>query len=168
MKNHSNKLGLEYLIGIRFPVLEVQNSKIDGSGIFAAEHIEDGGPVCPLYGALYNIAKAKINYPKYSYQISDEIAIETSNEPGFFNHSCEPNVFINQDWQFEAMKEIRVGEEIVVDYGTVDYFQYAFKCRCGTLACRKEFNGNISADKPYQVKMGKYFSPYLKKRFSLP
>jgi S-adenosylmethionine decarboxylase len=167
LKHFSKNLDYEYLLGFTFPKLSLKESNINGKGIYAEEKISVGGVVCPLFGIPYNIRKAKIDYPKHSYQISDDTAIETSNEPGFFNHSCNPNVFINQNWMFEAMKNIKNGEEILVDYATVDYFEYSFDCSCKSTNCRKRFDGKFSENIEFQKRMSKYFSPYLKERFHL-
>jgi len=164
LKHFSHKLDFDYLLSKRFPVMAL-GPGVHGQGVITQEDIAKGQAVCPLFGVLYNVRKAKIDYPKYSYQISDDVAIETVNEPGFFNHSCDPNTYINSDWMFEAIRDIKDGEEVLVDYGTVDYFDYSFECSCGSETCRKDFNGEISADPNYQKRMGKYFSPYLKERF---
>ena len=167
LRYFSSKLDFKYLFSDAYPDMILDVSNISGKGVVTKEKIKKGKIICPLFGVLYNIHKAKIHYPKYSYQISDEIAIETVNEPGFFNHSCEPNVYINEDWMFEALQEIKTGEEVVIDYGTVDYFDYGFECLCGADSCRKDFNGMVSGNANYQKEKGKYFSPYLKAKFQL-
>lgn len=68
---------------------------------------------------------------------------------------------------FEAMRDIQSGEKIVVDYATVDYFDYDFDCSCKSENCRKKFDGKFSAKPEFQKRMSKYFSPYLKDRFHL-
>lgn len=165
LKYYSYKLNFSYLLNFKFPKLILGKSAVHGSGILTRENIKKGQAVCPCFGVLYEIKTAKIKYPKFSYQISDNVAIETVNEPGFFNHSCQPNAFINNSWIFTAIRDIKKGEEILVDYGTVDYFGYKFKCNCKEDNCRKLFNGKISANREYQKKMLKYFSPYLKNKF---
>lgn len=165
LKYFSKDLNYEYLLNFSFPNLSLKESKIDGKGIYAEREVERGQIVCPLFGIPYNVRKARIDYPKYSYQISDDIAIETSNEPGFFNHSCSANVFINQDWMFEAIKDIKAGEEIIVDYATVDYFDYSFECNCKSKNCRIRFDGKLSSSPEFQRIMSGYYSPYLKEKF---
>ena len=161
----SSTIDFDYLLDSDFPSLERSKSSIRGEGIFAGQLIPKGGIVCPLFGILYSFSEARINYPKHSFQITDEIAIETKNEPSFFNHSCDPNVFINNSWMFEALKDIQQLGEILIDYGTVDYFNYSFSCTCETAHCRKIVDGKVSAEPPYQKLMGEYFSPYLKNKF---
>lgn len=167
LKRYSSKSGFNYLLPDSFVSMELGESRVHGKGTLLKQSVKKGDIICPLIGVLYNMNKAKIDYPKYSYQISDEISIETENEPGFFNHSCDPNVFINDDWMFEAIKDIESREEVLVDYGTVDYFDYKFECLCKAENCRKNFDGKISGDPEYQKEKSKYFSPYLKSKFSL-
>lgn len=161
----SSDLDFEYLLRLDFPKLEKNKSVIHGEGIFTSQPINDKSVICPLFGILYNLNDTKLHYPKHSYQITDNIAIETKNEPGFFNHSCIPNTFINDSWTFEALKDIQQGEEISIDYGTVDYFNYSFPCSCKSASCRRIFSGRVSAEPTYQEVMGRYFSPYLKEKF---
>jgi hypothetical protein len=170
LKHFSSEFDFSRVISRRFPKLKLRKSAIQGRGVLADEDIKAGGIICPLLGFIYRDETEKINlvdFPKYSYQISDDADIETINEPAYFNHSCAPNIYINGDWLFEAIKDIANGEELRLDYGTVDYFSYRFKCSCGAEGCRKEFNGMLSADSRYQKKMGRYFSPYLKTKFNL-
>lgn len=169
MKQSSASLSRDYryLLEFTFPKLALGQSSINGKGIIAKENIKKGDIVCPLFGMIYPMLKAKIKYPKYSYQLSDDIAIETTNEPGFFNHSCNPNTYINSDWLFVAMKNIYINEEIVIDYGMFDYSDYKFDCTCGSKKCRKSFNGLLAANSDYQKRYSEFFSPYLKQKFNL-
>lgn len=167
LKQYSYQLDLGYLLKYKFPKLELGKSLVHGKGIIAKEDIKKGSAVCILYGVVYNMKKAKIKYPQFSYQISDTYAVETSNEPGFFNHSCEPNTYATKDWLFVAMRNIKKGAEILIDYGMFDYYNYSFKCECGTEKCRRVFQGMIAKDKQYQRKNKKYFSPYLLEKLKL-
>ena len=56
------------------------------------------------------------------------------------NHSCDPNV-IEKERIAYALKDIRKGEEITVDYDKVESFEEPFKCRCGFKNCRKLVKG---------------------------
>ena len=53
----------------------------------------------------------------------------------YINHSCEPNVYIDGQIVFRALRDIKVNEYLTVDYGT---FMLTIndpipKCNCGCL-----------------------------------
>jgi hypothetical protein len=70
-------------------------------------------------------------------------ATKTGNISRFINHSCAPNAK-TQKWSvkgviriaFEAIKEIKIGEEITFDYNFVSYGQKEQICYCGAKECR--------------------------------
>ena len=161
----SYKLDFSYLISKKFVELELNKSLVAGEGILTKEEIKKGQIICPLCGMIYRMSEAKIDFPKYSYQISDEFSIETTNEPGFFNHSCNPNTFLNKDWMFEAIRDIQLSDEILIDYRTMDYSDYGFECTCGNDNCCGVFNGLACNDLDYQKLNYQYFTPYLKGKF---
>jgi hypothetical protein len=66
---------------------------------------------------------------------------EDPENPGvddFLNHSCEPNVgFLDGSLALYALRDIRLGEEIVFDYSTcMNEPGWWIDCRCGETACR--------------------------------
>jgi len=162
----SHKYNFSYLTshGKKFPKLYVRKSKINSKGTFSRENIRKGRIVCPLIGIVYIMSKKNEDYFQHSYQISNNLAV---NESKFFNHSCSPNVFINKNWVFEAIKDIKKGDEIVIDYGCVDFVNYLFKCGCNSDKCRMKIDGLVPSNKKFQKTTGKYFSPYLKSKFKL-
>ena len=85
----------------------------------------------------------------------------------FVNHSCEPNLGFDTDFNFVAMKSIKSGNELLWDY-SFDETNPNFKmvCMCSSKKCRKIINGNdwiqLAKKKPVQ----KYLSPHVKKLIS--
>src|SRR5262249_39801756 len=79
----------------------------------------------------------------------------------FLNHCCEPNVGVQGQIVFVAMRDIAVGEELTLDYATIDQDAEPMACRCGSRSCR----GLITRDdwkKPeLQEKYGGYFAWHL-------
>lgn len=50
--------------------------------------------------------------PDYGFKLMDLVL--------YLNHSAEPNIVsINEGEQFEALRDIKEGEELLVDYGTI-------------------------------------------------
>ena len=59
------------------------------------------------------------------------------------NHSCEPNVKMTNELRFYTICEIKEGEELTIDYNTVeDELGFGtFHCVCGTSSCVGEIKG---------------------------
>ena len=47
----------------------------------------------------------------------------------FLNHSCEPNVGVQGQIVFVAMRDVAAGEELTLDYGTIDHDAEPMACR---------------------------------------
>lgn len=167
LKCVSHALELDHLFDHRFPVLAISGSVVDGFGVFAGEPIKEGAVVLPLYGVLFRISKGKSGCPKYGFQFGDDFELNPCNEATFLNHSCEPNTYVNDDWLLVAMKGISKGEELTMDYGTVDWFDYGFRCNCNSPGCRKTYHGKICEDAQFRKRSGRFFSPFLKEKFGL-
>ncbi|MFH1547204.1 MAG: SET domain-containing protein-lysine N-methyltransferase, partial [bacterium] len=83
----------------------------------------------------------------------------------YINHSCEPNCGIRGDIVFTAIRDIKEGDEITIDYAFIDNEDYSFKCTCGSENCRKTVTGRDWKIKELQEKYGNYFATYLKRKF---
>src|SRR3954463_6622798 len=70
----------------------------------------------------------------------------------FSNHSCDPNSGYDGADHIVALRAIKPGDEIVIDYGTFSFsFDHAFACGCGAANCR----GKVTqADWPALVRAG--------------
>ncbi|AJR15682.1 SET family protein [Leptospira interrogans serovar Linhai str. 56609] len=83
-------------------------------------------------------------FMKYGYDVdfglvtgptSDQYVINHSN---FMNHSCDPNMWYDQDDNIVAKRDIRAGEELTIDYANfIVNFDQTFECGCGSVNCRK-------------------------------
>ena len=68
---------------------------------------------------------------------------EDEEYQGYINHSCEPNVYIDGQVVFRALRNIEAHEYLTIDYGT---FMLTKKnpidpCNCGTKNCRGKVTG---------------------------
>ncbi len=79
----------------------------------------------------------------------------------FFNHSCNPNVGVRGEITFVAMRNIKPGEELTIDYAMIDDDNYKMKCNCGAENCRKVITGKDWKRRDLQRKYGQYFSKFL-------
>jgi hypothetical protein len=61
----------------------------------------------------------------------------------YINHSCAPNVFFDTtSMKLVALKEIRVGEEMVFFYPSTEWKMIqSFQCYCGSPACLGSIRG---------------------------
>lgn len=62
---------------------------------------------------------------------------------GCHNHSCNPNAYL-QDYIVRALRPIKSGEEITIDYSAFIYHEYTIieNCSCNAIDCRKTISGN--------------------------
>lgn len=80
------------------------------------------------------------------------------------NHSCNPNIGFNKNYDFVTMRAIKKGEELCWDYGFDETNpNFKMKCLCGYSNCRKVITGNDWEILMKDPKKYLYFSPKLKK-----
>ena len=124
--------------------VSVADSRIDGQGAFAAEDIPARLKIGEIRGESISVMDARIRATRHErvmiVEISPERAIDfrkSSDPMRFTNHSCAPNarLCIRQGRvEFYALRAIRTGEEITVNYGS-SHHEGALACRCGAKGC---------------------------------
>ncbi len=154
------------------PKAKPGNSSIHRYGIFAKENIKNGEPI-NVFGGIA-VPKTEINeYRKIishaGVQVSDDFFIVPSSkeeivEQGIFNHSCEPNVGFNSSVTMVAIKDIKVDEELVMNYAFMETYFEPFECNCSSKECRKIIDSDTWKDQEFQKKYKEYYSPYLQKK----
>ena len=122
----------------------VRPSPIDGLGVFAAEPIVERRKIGEVRGLSMSVADARIRATRQErimiVEISQRRAIDfsrSSDPMRYTNHSCAPNarLSIRQGRvEFYALRPIRSGEEITVDYGETHH-EGRLQCRCGAPGC---------------------------------
>src|SRR5688572_27536042 len=133
------------------PKAQVKDSNIHGKGLFAAEPIRKGEIVCVKGGYIYDRHTLKSMpewYRAAEIQIAGDLFIGPDKESErqgsmiFSNHSCDPNIGIQGQIVFVAMRDIEPGEELTHDWATTDDDDYEMKCECGAAVCRKVLRGD--------------------------
>ena len=85
----------------------------------------------------------------------------------FINHSCDPNVWMQDEVTLEARRDSAIGEELTIDYamfeGSEDWVS-PWACRCGSACCRGKFTGQDWRRKDLQERYRDHFSPFINKR----
>jgi hypothetical protein len=103
-------------------------------------------------------------------QIADDLflapltADEFESVMMFLNHSCEPNVGVQGQIVFVAMRDVAAGEELTLDYATIDHDAEPMACRCGSAGCRSTVTGEDWRLPELQRKYGDHFAWHLQRR----
>ena len=149
--------------------VERKKSALNNIGYFAKEDIKKGEIVFIRGGHILTKEELFSSSVINSYfPVSDDyfLAAKTKEEEEsiklYINHSCNPNVGLHGEITFIAMRNIKKGEELTVDYAFIDNEDYSFKCTCGSDNCRGTITGFDWKIKELQEKYYDYFAQYLK------
>ena len=154
--------------------IEIHSSPISGCGMFAAKAI-DQDEVVLIWGGTYanekQAVKAKGSGKLVMQWDEDLFSIENRGEDqGYFlNHSCDPNVWMNDAYTLSARQPIAKGEEITADYALWEANEdkiSAWDCHCQSRNCRKKITGKDWEIPELQTKYRNHLSPLLNKRIA--
>lgn len=149
-------------------------SGIHGRGLFAVEDIKKGETVAVKGGHILTkkqLASASTTLHA-ELQITNDLFIAPIDEDEYdksmmcLNHSCDPNVGMRGDIVFIALRDIKAGQELTLDYAMMDNGSGTFSCICGSPKCRKEITGSDWKKKDLQEKYRGYFSAYIESLIS--
>lgn len=140
------------------PDIEIEESSIQGKGLFTRVHVKKGEQIWISKGA--QTAEEKI-YTKEEFKefqkwciengkewdsislpdgrISAAIADRDNHPENYGNHSCNPNL----DKNHVALRNIEAGEELTVDYAQFSDKSWSMKCNCGSVSCTGMIRGKI-------------------------
>ena len=82
----------------------------------------------------------------------------------YINHCCDPNVAIQGQIVFVAMRDIGVNEELTHDWATTDDLDYEMRCNCGSPNCRGTISGKDWMRKDLQDKYKGWFCWFLQRK----
>lgn len=117
--------------------VRVSPSPIHGEGLFAEVPLPIGSSIEYL-GPRLTAAKVDISN-RYLFRLNDRYSIDgsdPSNLARYINHSCAPNCYAGSDDPKKVLittsRDIRIGEELTIDYGPgyFDQFIRPHGCRC--------------------------------------
>lgn len=155
------------------PKTEIKKSPIHGKGLFAKEQIAKGEIVAIKGGRILTRTEWEAREPKLGsaeIQISDQFFIapvqkeEREGSMLYTNHSCDPNIGIQGQIVFVAMRDITPGEELTHDWATTDDVDYEIDCNCGSGKCRRKITGEDWMKKELQEKYRGYFSWHIQRK----
>jgi len=157
------------------PKTEIKESPIQGKGLFAKDNIAKGEIVCIKGGYIFGSDE----YEKYGNELGpSEIQIDDNFFIGpvikeqregsmiYSNHSCDPNIGVQGQIIFVAMRDIKTGEELTHDWATTDNLDEEMECNCGSKDCRKIVTGKDWMKKDLQEKYKGYFSWFIQRKIN--
>ena len=154
------------------PKAAIKESGIHGRGLFAVESIPQGEVVCVKGGYIFDgrqlaampdwfrAAEIQIDRDLFIGPVSEQ---EREGSMVFSNHSCDPNIGVQGQIVFVAMRNIEPGEELTHDWATTDDGDYEMSCECGAAECRKVITGKDWQRPDLQQKYRGYMSWYLQR-----
>lgn len=148
----------------------VRESRIHGKGLFSIEPISRGEVVCVKGGHIFDrqtLRSLPEWYRAAEIQIAEDLFIGPLSEEEregsmiYSNHSCDPNIGVQGQILFVALRDIEPGEELTHDWATTDDDDYAIECKCGSTSCRGIITGRDWERKDLQEKYRGHMSWYL-------
>ena len=130
------------------PGLAIKKSRINGKGCFATLHFPRRKKIAEYTGERITTAEANRRAGRRRLRIcalDSRWSLDGSrggNGTHYINHSCEPNSYMKILYghiQFYALRDIRPGEEITVDY-EMTLHPDSKRCFCGAQTCRGTIN----------------------------
>jgi SET domain-containing protein len=129
----------------------VRPSLIHGKGLIAVRPIKRGEVVMIFGGTLFSredIVAGKAN-TRTLMQIGEESwlgnrADEPLSEDYFINHSCDPDLWMQDEVTLTARRRITTGEEVTMDYAmhfADPTWTMRQPCSCGSSLCRGQIRG---------------------------
>ncbi|EEF58569.1 SET domain-containing protein [Pedosphaera parvula] len=157
----------------RAPKTEVRESSIHGKGLFAKEVIAMGEIVAVKGGHIFTGHEWKILEQQLGpaeIQITEGLFIAPAAQEQrdgcmlYTNHSCDPNIAIQGQIVFVAMRDIAPGEELTHDWATTDDLEYVMECKCGRPNCRGTITGKDWMNKKLQEKYKGWFCWFIQRK----
>lgn len=145
--------------------IEAKNRLPYGKSLFALKDFKKDEVVFVAYGAI--VTKATDYTIPIDWEVLIEPRIPVENICQYVCHSCEPNLGIKQRSLFVAMKNIKKGEEVTIDYAMIGY-EYGDElseegrvCKCYKPACRGMLGSYKELPEELKEKYEGYISDYL-------
>ena len=117
-----------------------------GLGLKSLESAKKGDQLLEYLGEIISNDEADERANRYLFRLDDDYTIDgsmRSNLARYINHSCGPNAqavhhVADQRIMIEAIKKIRAGDEITIDYGKEYFEQYIEPIGCKCAKCERK------------------------------
>lgn len=147
-----------------------KESSIHGHGMFSTKDIKKGKTVFIFKGKIINWLvrdqKSSLTGPNW-VGIGKSKWIDPIILGERINHSCNPNCGIKGKIKVVALRDIKKGEEITIDYSIteIDRLWY-MNCHCGSKNCRKVIRSIQFLPKATYNKYMPYIPTYFQKVYN--
>ena len=164
-------------LSYRSPKTQVRESPIHGKGLFAKTAIAKGEIVAVKGGYIVDRRQwtaLEERLGAAEIQISEGLFIAPVHarhrEGGmlYTNHSCDPNIAIQGQIVFVAMRDIAPEEELTHDWATTDDSDYELECNCGSPRCRGIITGKDWMKPELQQKYRGWFCWFIQRKLQEP
>ena len=164
-------------LSFRSAKTEVRPGPIHGRGLFAKLPVAAGEIVAVKGGHILSAGawqELERQLGPAEIQIADDLFIapvDPASRDGsmiFSNHSCDPNIGIQGQVVFVAMRDIAAGEELTHDWATTDDLDYELECNCGSPACRGVITGRDWMKPELQERYRGWFCWFLQRKMDTP
>ena len=132
-----------------------------GKSIFAGRNFIKGKTIFVISGPIIKTPTI------YTVSIDFDLYIDPLLPGRFLNNSCEPSCGIKNRTEVVAMRDLKKGEEITIDYAMIvfDYDQSKLEqnltCHCGSKICRRRFGNYNNLPDELKEKYAGFISDYL-------
>lgn len=142
-------------------------SKIEGFGIRLGEDVIRGEIISRIKGELkFKVNKSKkdaLANPNW-VGVKKDHWIDPEKPYKFLNHSCNPSVGIKGSISITALRDLKEGEEITIDYSTIEGDpRWEMQCFCSDNNCREVIRSIHFLPKEQFNKYLPFVSNYFKK-----
>jgi hypothetical protein len=124
--------------------LSVRTSGIHGNGVFTNVPVRAGERVAFVEGSVRTVDGGLLYTPEEAAMNPNWLGVTTTtwivpDEPYvFINHSCDPTCGVRGVGDLHALRDLRPGEEITIDYSISEVNPYWYMdCCCGSPQCQK-------------------------------
>ena len=163
------------------PRIKIKQSTILGEGMFAIAPIRKG-EIVNIWGGTVLLTSEDIEGKKRKeweakgyvwatigegLYLAYQLGKDEKDLTNFINHSCDPNVWMQEEVTLVARRHIPVGEELTVDYAMFEgneNWMGPWECRCGSKLFRGKFTGKDWRSKVLQGRYQNHFSPFINNR----
>lgn len=127
-----------------------------GMAIFSNQVINKNEVLTKFDGPVLSLDEVPDDDLPYVLRFSSDEFLIPQAPARFFNHSCNPNCEIADDYSIITKRNIDKNEELTISYnlasieeqiswGFLWHNRWTFRCRCDSRYCLGEINGYISA-----------------------
>jgi SET domain-containing protein len=164
LKNHPVNEHLITGFSALIPHIHVKDSPIQGRGLFPDIDIKKGTVICQIVGERIqhpyqaDLASQNPNWIGTGYE--EWLTLGPGDIAIYLNHSCEPNVIINDKMELVVMSPVKTNQELLLDYSTTELDPYwQMECSCGAGKCRKILRSFQFLPRELQEKYSLFIAP---------